>query len=612
MKILYFLLVSVSICLASPLDQLNYPKEVLTPNCFDEPSGIREQESIAQINKLFAAFPPGKRIDSIKTTYGTDTTVYKFTFNANGFVTQYLSYKAGALYKKGEYDYNATGKVISSATYDWNGSAWNNYSKSIYSYYDDDKVKSITSYSGSGSQWINSSRNNYTYHPSGLVFTMVYETWTAESWVNNSKTEYLYDQFNAVTKKSYYSWKSSAWALAAHDLYTYDVNRNNILKETYSFSNGEISSGSKDSMSYNAQNKITSLIKINLYYDTWRNSTRAIYDYDSKGNNITLQNDRWSDTAWKKSTITNSTFNSNNLVTEKTTRVWRDTVWVNSGRDTYSYNSAGKIITNVFELFYEDAWAKLYSAKYIFDSSDTVLVSLHVDGWTVGSSSLGSWFTQINVDNNWLSKFDVSGYDVILFYSVVPIPVELASFTATAKNGFVNLKWETSTETNNKGFFIERKASGFNWNVIGFVDGHGTTMLVNKYTYSDTISSAGQYYYRLRQVDFDGTEKTTNQVNVWLSGYFDFSLMQNYPNPFNPSTTISYSIPNDSKVKISVYSLNGQLVKELVNKNQTAGNYNIKFDASRLSSGLYFYLLEALDISTNKNVKLARKMMLIK
>lgn len=612
MRILYFLILSVSICFASPLDQLRYPKEGIDPNCFNNPSGIIEQESIAKLNKLFAGFPAGKRVDSIKTTYGADTAVYKFTFNANGFVAQYISYKAGALLKRGEYEYNANGKVLSSATYEWNGSAWNFYAKSLYTYYDDNRVKTITSQSGSGSQWINSGRNTYTYYPSGLVSTLVYETWASDNWVNYTKQEWSYNQYNDITKRSYYSWKSSAWTLAAQDLYKYDVSRNNILKETYNYSGGEISYGTKDSMSYNAQNKITSLIKINLYYDTWKNNTRAIYDYDSKGNNITLQNDRWSDTAWKKSTITNSTFNSNNLVTEKTTRVWRDTVWLNSGRDTYSYNSAGKIVTNMFELFYENAWAKLYSAKYDFDASDSVLVRLHVDTWTVGNSSVGSWFTQINVDNNYLNNFDVSGYDINVYLTTVPIPVELAAFTATAKNGVIQLNWETSTETNNKGFYIERKASGSNWNVVGFVDGHGTSAFVNKYTYSENITSAGEYYYRLRQVDFDGTEKTTSQLNVWLCGSFDFALEQNYPNPFNPSTIISYSIPNESRVKLTVYSLNGQLVKELINNNLPAGNYNIKFDASRLSSGVYFYLLESSDLKGGNGNRLIRKMTLIK
>src|SRR5690606_37067522 len=73
----------------------------------------------------------------------------------------------------------------------------------------------------------------------------------------------------------------------------------------------------------------------------------------------------------------------------------------------------------------------------------------------------------------------------------------------------------------------------------------------------------------------------------------DFLLEQNYPNPFNPATIINYSIPENSFVTLKVYDILGKLVGELVNESKEAGNYNVSFDASQLSSGLYFYTLKA-------------------
>ncbi len=85
-----------------------------------------------------------------------------------------------------------------------------------------------------------------------------------------------------------------------------------------------------------------------------------------------------------------------------------------------------------------------------------------------------------------------------------------------------------------------------------------------------------------------------------------FKLYQNYPNPFNPNTTIIFSVPFSQKVELSVYDLLGREVATLVNENKSAGNYEVKFDASKLPSGVYFYRLTA------GNMSLAKKMLLLR
>ncbi|MDP4175841.1 MAG: T9SS type A sorting domain-containing protein, partial [Bacteroidota bacterium] len=79
-----------------------------------------------------------------------------------------------------------------------------------------------------------------------------------------------------------------------------------------------------------------------------------------------------------------------------------------------------------------------------------------------------------------------------------------------------------------------------------------------------------------------------------------------YPNPFNPATTISYSIPKQSRVELKVYDILGQQVSTLVNKEQNAGEYNVMFDGTSLPSGIYIYTLTA------GNYMASRKLMLLK
>jgi hypothetical protein len=86
----------------------------------------------------------------------------------------------------------------------------------------------------------------------------------------------------------------------------------------------------------------------------------------------------------------------------------------------------------------------------------------------------------------------------------------------------------------------------------------------------------------------------------------EYKLNQNFPNPFNPVTEITYYIPNDGKVNINVYSINGQLVKELVNEFKTAGKYSISYDASSLASGVYFYTINSGDFTDTKRLTLVK------
>ena len=181
------------------------------------------------------------------------------------------------------------------------------------------------------------------------------------------------------------------------------------------------------------------------------------------------------------------------------------------------------------------------------------------------------------------------------------VPVELVSFTASTNGNNVSLNWSTATETNNSGFSIERKqvfsqqptVDNEEWIELAFVNGNGTTTESQSYSFVDNNLTSGKYLYRLKQIDFDGTFEYSNDVEAIINIPEKFELSQNYPNPFNPSTKIKYQITTSNPVSIKIYDVLGNEVATLVNEVQPYGNYEVMFDASLLSSGTYFYKLQA-------------------
>jgi len=189
------------------------------------------------------------------------------------------------------------------------------------------------------------------------------------------------------------------------------------------------------------------------------------------------------------------------------------------------------------------------------------------------------------------SEQDTTGF----MWTGSPLPVELSSFTAEVIYERVHLKWITETEVNNYGFEIERKQVGNKWLRIGFIEGYGTTSESKEYSFINNITDINirLIKYRLKQMDFDGNYKYSEELLVKNPAPADYTLQQNYPNPFNPVTTISYSLPVKSEVELVIYNALGEEVMKLANEEKEAGRYSVEFNATSLPSGIYFYRLQA-------------------
>lgn len=246
-------------------------------------------------------------------------------------------------------------------------------------------------------------------------------------------------------------------------------------------------------------------------------------------------------------------------------------------RYTYTFNSGTRGVIG-------DSWTKVVRVTVQYTMTD--------------ANGNVTWFNGIpnyTVTNEYNDELKDSEETIPPELQNMPLPVELMSFSAeVGSNNKVTLSWETATEVNNYGFEIERQMSEVNnqnseWKKIGFVEGHGNSNSQKFYEFIDTEVTSGKYNYRLKQIDIDGTFEYSEIVEVDLGLPSQFSLSQNYPNPFNPTTKIKYQLPKAAEVSLKVFDVLGNEIANLVNKKQPAGFYEVEFDASDLSSGVYLY-----------------------
>jgi len=274
---------------------------------------------------------------------------------------------------------------------------------------------------------------------------------------------------------------------------------------------------------------------------------------------------------------------------------------------TLSGNAFGQPVVYQYQMQLSDSSIH----KYLFLTK--LWAKLKIENLLVLFYSLGPGTPQAEAVKQQIVWLSIN-YGVTSPFTNLGIPVELVSFTARQNiRNQVEISWSTATETNNRGFEIQRKTRSTEFEMIGFIPGNGTSTELNYYTFIDENIDADFYIYRLRQIDYDGTYKYSDEVEIQLDIIpEEYRISQNYPNPFNPVTNIKYSLPVLSNVKIEVYNLLGEVVSVLVNGVQVSGHYDISWNASAEASGVYFYKITAKSTDGRQIFTSTKKMIVIK
>ena len=178
------------------------------------------------------------------------------------------------------------------------------------------------------------------------------------------------------------------------------------------------------------------------------------------------------------------------------------------------------------------------------------------------------------------SMVSLSGLVMVDVNDVSVLPVELLSFEAKNNDKTVDLTWTTASESNNAGFDIEQSNDGKTFDKIGFVKGSGTTSQKQNYTFKDNTPLSTTAYYRLQQVNFDGSKVSSNIITVELKN--KGKGVKIYPNPIKDGQ-ITLEIPQNTE-GVSIVNVVGQIVFQQKN---TRDNL-LKLDVSNWANGIYF------------------------
>ncbi|MEL6660520.1 MAG: T9SS type A sorting domain-containing protein [Bacteroidota bacterium] len=171
------------------------------------------------------------------------------------------------------------------------------------------------------------------------------------------------------------------------------------------------------------------------------------------------------------------------------------------------------------------------------------------------------------------------------------LPVELTHFSAQAQKQEVELHWETATETANAGFEIERSLDGRRFELLEFVEGQGTTSEAHRYQFTDKSVKAGnQYYYRLKQVDYDGSFTYSEVRMAHFKG--DQLQINIFPNPASDWINLHLLVEETGEVVVSLFSSQGQLIYNQTETVQANGVFRKKIDINELVAGVYFLKVE--------------------
>ena len=415
----------------------------------------------------------------------------------------------------------------------------------------------------------------YSYSQMGKVTEDLHQEWRNNQWENSFRVARAYDVYGNCLSEFHKNWKSTLWDNTELDLFTYDANGNRLTSASKRWLMNQWTVLDSTTFTYDTKGNLLSRLYQLWENSKWTNVNYSTSTYDDNGNELTNLFKSWKNDQWKDHHRTLYVHDEQGKQASSLYEEWKNNQWVNSYRVLFSYDADGNQILMVLEGWLNNQWTNSTHETSTFNTNGKKLTQLR--GYWINNQWVNAERNTFSYDDNENQLMDIEEY-------------------------WINDQWMNSTRYSflynqynklSEGYFevwgsnawVQNGADG-SFNVDGVVQGSS--------------------YFNGYKITLSYKQIITDVSNEKEGIVKEYSLAQNFPNPFNPNTTIRYQISDIRHVIISIYNSLGEKVSTVVDEVIEPGKHEVVFDASKLSSGIYFYKITAGDFLQIK------KMILIK
>lgn len=473
----------------------------------------------------------------------------------------------------------------------WDGAEWDNFRRELYTYNLEGRFMTFLSQRYKNDMWVNESISIYKYL-GDLRTEALFQKWINSKWENDKKYEFKYDANNQLIEWLEVWYRESKWNNKYKRTYSYNSNDglNVSLLQTWNPSFGWVDI-KKYTCQYDVNNILIEVIKWFNYAGSLNKSYRWRYTYDLEGNLLSEELRQWKNHKWTEDLLTELYYSKEIYLSER-----------NDWKESGGFQGYDSLKFGPYPIHYQ-----YIGTNEISEIGCTQIACENMNGKDFGHYLwLGDDY--LNGEERYRFKFDWLSYGKVPFDFKRTIDQD---FKTTIHCGKWDIFENPSIPKLNSVKIYNYDEKG---NCIEYIKRNAKRVNINRN--SMEYNEKNNLVYRLDQVWNIIEWKNRNRyfftftpivdVSAHMDKEIDFGLENNYPNPFNPNTTIEYSLSSSSFVKLDVFDVLGRKIKTIINKEQPQGNYNVEFDASELSSGIYIYRLKAGDFVDAKKMTLMK------